>query len=175
VQAGESTRRIVLPNPQLIHCRSAQCSKLWKEQSSDEGWVLPAQIRLDTVNDEITGLTAVYEKSVSTQEIRAAIDSVYGKSRVASGSDKLWLWRVEPQQIAIQLTAEKNGENQLIYLKFGTPTSLTPAAHIDGSGIQERSFVIMLGKWWQVLLVLIALVGFIWLIVKIAARKRRKN
>jgi hypothetical protein len=131
-QAGKA-RKIVLPNPQLIHCRSAQCSKLWKEQSSDEGWVLPAQIRLDTVNDEITGLTAVYEKSVSTQQIRAAIDSVYGKSRVASGSDKLWLWRVEPQQIAIQLTAEKNGENQLIYLKFGTPTSLTPAAHIDCS------------------------------------------
>jgi len=130
--AGKA-RKIVLPNPQLIHCRSAQCSKLWKEQSSDEGWVLPAQIRLDTVNDEITGLTAVYEKSVSTQEIRAAIDSVYGKSRMATDSDKLWLWRVEPQQLAIQLAAEKNGENQLIYLKFGTPASLAPAAHIDCS------------------------------------------
>jgi hypothetical protein len=38
--------------------------------------------------------------------------------------------------------------------------------------IQERSFVIMLGKWWQVLLVLIALIGIIWLIAKTSQRKR---
>jgi len=104
---GQGKKNCCCLIPQLIHCRFSECSKLWKEQSSDEGWVLPAQIRLDTVNDEITGLTAVYEKSVSTQEIRAAIDSVYGKSRMATDSDKLWLWRVEPQQLAIQLAAEK--------------------------------------------------------------------
>ena len=29
--------------------------------------------------------------------------------------------------------------------------------------VQYRSYVIMLGKWWQVLLVLIAIVGIVWL------------
>jgi hypothetical protein len=39
--------------------------------------------------------------------------------------------------------------------------------------IQERSFI--LGKWWQVLLVLIALVGVVWLIARISTRKRPRN
>jgi hypothetical protein len=37
--------------------------------------------------------------------------------------------------------------------------------------IQTYSRVILLGKWWQVLLVLIALVGVGWLILKMSDRK----
>ena len=60
-QAGESTRRIVLPNPQLIHCHSAECSQLWKQDSGDGGAVYPAQIMTDLVNGQIVGFTAVYD------------------------------------------------------------------------------------------------------------------
>ena len=42
-QAGENTRKIILPNPQLIHCHSAECSQLWKQDSGDGGVVYPAQ------------------------------------------------------------------------------------------------------------------------------------
>jgi hypothetical protein len=39
--------------------------------------------------------------------------------------------------------------------------------------IQERSYVIMLGKWWQVLLVLIAfIVVAVWLIIKASRQKQ---
>jgi hypothetical protein len=42
--------------------------------------------------------------------------------------------------------------------------------------IQERSFVIMLGKWWQVLPVVIALVVVVvWLIMKFSGRKQPRN
>jgi hypothetical protein len=125
------TRNVVLPNPRLIHCRSGECSQLWKEESSRGGSVLPAQILLDTVNGEIVGLTSVYEKSVSTEEIRAAIEAVYGKSVLQS--DTGGVWRFEREQLVIQLAHEDNGESQLIYLKiakFGTVSRLTPAAHI---------------------------------------------
>lgn len=133
--AQEKGRNVILPSPQLIHCRSAECSRLWKEESSSGGSALPAQIRVDNVNGEIVGLTAVYDKSVSTEEIRAAIDAVYGKSRMVLHSDTLWIWRVEPEKLVIQLAHQGDGESQLIYLKIGTVASLTPAAHIvDDSG-----------------------------------------
>ena len=38
--------------------------------------------------------------------------------------------------------------------------------------IKEHFFFISLGKWWQVLLILIALIGVVWLIAKISERKQ---
>jgi hypothetical protein len=91
-QAGDRTRKIVLPNPELIHCRSAQCSQLWKQDSGDGGVVYPAQVLTDFVNGEVVGLTAVYDKSISEDEIRSAIDALYPK---AAMSGLPGLWRVE--------------------------------------------------------------------------------
>jgi hypothetical protein len=40
--------------------------------------------------------------------------------------------------------------------------------------IQERSYVIMLGKWWLVLPILIAFIlGMVWLIVRASSQKQR--
>jgi hypothetical protein len=128
-QAGESTRRIVLPNPQLIHCHSAECSQLWKQDSADSGAVYPAQILTDLVNGQVVGLTAVYDKSVSASELRATIDALYGKSTFHSHS--ISGWRVESQQFAISVFDGSDGAKQVTYLKFGTPGSLVPSAHID--------------------------------------------
>jgi hypothetical protein len=134
-QAVGSTRKIVLPNPKLIHCHSVTCSQLWKEDSVDGEAVYPAQLLTDLVNGEIVGLTAVYEKSVSIMEIRAAFDAFYGKWRLVLHDDtndtKLWLWRVEPEQLVIQLSDRDDGVKQVTYLKVGTFSSHVPAAHID--------------------------------------------
>jgi hypothetical protein len=129
-QVGDSTRKIVLPNPQLIHCHAAECSQLWKPESGDGGAVYPAQVLTDLVNGEVVGLTAVYDKSVSAAELRSAINTHYGKwSFLGSPTN---LWRVEPEQLAIQLYERNDGTKQLIYLKFGTFTSHVPSAHING-------------------------------------------
>ena len=124
-QAGENTRKIVLPNPQLIHCRSAQCSQLWKQDSGDGGVVYPAQVMTDFVNGEVVGLTAVYDKSVSEKELRAAINALYEKSAIQDG-----LWRVESERIVILLSERGNGAKQLIYLKLKPDGSLDPSAHV---------------------------------------------
>lgn len=132
-QAVGGTRKIVLPNPQLIHCRSAECSQLWKQDSGDGGAVYPAQVRTDFVNGEVVGLTAVYDKSVSTQELRGAIDTLYAKWKVALDGSSLFLWRVEPKQLVVQLTDRDDGTKLVIYLKIGTYGSHVPSAHIDPS------------------------------------------
>lgn len=135
-QAVGGTRKIVLPNPQLIHCHSATCSQLWREGSVEGEAVYPAQLLTDLVNGEIGahGLIAVYDKSVSTMEIRAAFNAFYGKWQLAFHDDtsntKLWLWRVEAEQLAIQLSDRDDGVKQVTYLKFGPTSSHIPSAHI---------------------------------------------
>jgi hypothetical protein len=130
-QVGDNTRKIILPNPQLIHCHSAECSQLWKQDSGDGGAVYPAQVLTDFVNGEVVGLTAVYDKSVSMQELRAAIDTLYAKSRVAHLDGKLIsIWRVGPEQLVVQLADRGDGTKSVIYLKIGTYGSHVPSAHI---------------------------------------------
>ena len=128
-QAGESTHRIVLPNPQLIHCHSAECSQLWKQDSGDGRAVYPAQILTDLVKGEVVGLTAVYDKSVSASELRAAINTLYG--RWTFHSDSISMWRVESEQFVISIFDGCDGAKEITYLKLGTPGSLVPSAHID--------------------------------------------
>ena len=128
-QPGESTRRIVLPNPQLIHCHSAECSQLWKQDSSDGGSVYPSQIMTDLVNGQVVGLTAVYDKSVSASELRAAFEALYGKWTFHGVG--ISSWRVESQQFVVFLSDRAGRATQITYLKFGTPDSLVPSAHID--------------------------------------------
>src|SRR5256885_5209678 len=106
-QAGENTRRIVLPNPHLIHCHSAECSQLWKQDSDDGEAVYPAQILTDLINGQVVGLTAVYDKSVSASELRAAINALYGKW--AFHSDSISTWRVESEQFAVSIFDGSDG------------------------------------------------------------------
>jgi hypothetical protein len=129
-QDKASTRKIVLPSPQLIHCHSAECSQLWKQDSGDPRAIYPAQIFTDLVKGEIVGLTAVYDKSVSQDEIRAAINEIYGKFSLLRGGP-MWVWRIESEEIAVSMYAGNGGATQVTYLKFGTPQSVVPSAHID--------------------------------------------
>jgi len=112
-QGGADARKIVLPNPQLIHCRSAQCSQLWKQESQNEAAIYPSQVLTDVVEGEIVGLTAVYDKSVSTKELADAINGGYRKWSLMGGP--VWCWRVVADQVAIQLSQREDGTKLLIY------------------------------------------------------------
>jgi hypothetical protein len=128
-QAGGGTRKVVLPSPQLIHCRAAECSQLWKQDSSDGGIVYPAQVLTDFVNGEIVGLTAVYDKSVTTEELCAAINALYSKWTVSGLTNT---WRVEPEQLMISVSDGSDGAKQVIYLKIGgNYASHVPSAHLN--------------------------------------------
>src|ERR1700747_1979382 len=126
-QVGDSRRGVVLPSPKLIHCHSVECSHLWEKNGWPAGY--PAQVLTDVVNGEVVGVTAVYGKSVSVEELRAAIDTLYPKAEIQGLPE---LWRVEAEQLVIQLFDRKDGTKQLIYLKIvkGAANSLVPSAHI---------------------------------------------
>lgn len=126
-QVGGSPRGVVLPSPQLIHCRSVDCSQLWNRNGEPAAY--PAQVLTDVVNGEVVGLTAVYDKSVSIEDLRSAIDTLYPNAAVHGLPG---LWRVEPEQLAIQLSDWKDGTKRVIYLKIARRASdLVPSAHIN--------------------------------------------
>lgn len=132
-QVGASTNQIVLPSPRLIHCRSVECSQLWKQDSGDGRTVYPSQVLTDFVDGEVVALTAVYDKSVSTQELQAALDALYAKWKIHMHGGRLSLWRVESEQVAVSLLDNEDGTKRLTYLKFakiGGINSFVPAAHI---------------------------------------------
>ncbi|MGD0426607.1 MAG: hypothetical protein ABSC10_07795 [Candidatus Acidiferrales bacterium] len=127
----EQTTRteIVLPNPNLLRCRSSDCSQLWSE-NPDADAVLPTQIRVDVVHNCVYGFTAVYDKSVSMDALAAAINERYKQWALADMTKpSIRLWRVESEKLAIQLSAagkkdEKrgfafSGTKVLIFLPFG--------------------------------------------------------
>lgn len=128
-QVGGSPRGVVLPSSQLIHCRSVECSQLWNKNGGPAAY--PAQVLTDVVNGEVVGLTAVYDKSISIEELRSSVDELYPHAAVHGLQG---LWRVEAEQLVIQVSARKDGTKQLVYLKFArSPDSLVPSAHINRS------------------------------------------
>jgi hypothetical protein len=162
-QTGKGTRRIVLPNPQLIHCHTAQCSQLWKEDSPDGGVNYPAQIFTDLVDGSVNGLTAVYDKSVSIEEVRAAINERYGNSAVAILDG---VWRVEQEQLAIAITKQSDGTTQLTYLQFD---ARQPSAHIDVTNAVPVAAV-MREHRWTIVIAAVILVAFGLLLGRIGTR-----
>ena len=126
---GEIGSRIVLPNPTLLRCKSSDCSHVWLEKSAETNAVYPKQITIDMNQSCLYGMTALFDKSIPLDDIRAAIDERYGKWAVPEFvNSPLKIWRVEPEKFSIQLSVatkkdEKRniadaGTRQAIFLAF---------------------------------------------------------
>jgi len=120
----------VLPNPKLLRCKSSDCSQVWLEKSAETNAVFPKQVSIDMNQSCLYGMTALYDKSIPLDDIKAAIDKRYGKWAVPEfANSPLKLWRVEPEKFAITLsTADKKdekrniaeaGTKQALYIAFG--------------------------------------------------------
>ena len=126
----ENGSAIVLPNPGLLRCKSSDCNHVWLEKSAEANGVFPKQVTIDMNQNCLYGMTAVYDKSVSLDDIKAAIDERYKKWALPRFENSpLKLWRVEPERFAIQLSVNSKkdekrkiaeaGTKQAIYIAFG--------------------------------------------------------
>ena len=102
----ETGKRVVLPNMKLLRCVSLACSPLWQDKAPDENDIYPKQISVDLpgANPCPLGLTAQYDKSVSMDELKAAIDVRYGKwAKATNPTSPVKSWRIETESFSIQL------------------------------------------------------------------------
>lgn len=122
----QNSSLIVLPNPKLLRCQTSDCDQVWLENSSKTNAIFPKQVRIDMNQGCLYGITALYDKSVPLDDIRAAINARYGKWTVPGLGQ---VWRVEPEKFAIQLgvNSKKNqrrnlgeaGTTEAIYIAYG--------------------------------------------------------
>lgn len=104
-------KHIVLPNSRLLGCKSSSCSQLWADNSLSSEAIYPRQLMVDIFGEAPCplGLAAIYEKSISLDDLKASIDGQYGKWALPSNADSpVKLWRVEPEKFAIQLSVTED-------------------------------------------------------------------
>jgi hypothetical protein len=135
----ENGRHVVLPSSRLMGCASSSCSQLWQDE--DANAIYPREVTVDIFGSTgsescLRGVTALYEKSVSIDDVKAAIDQRYGKWAYADTATlPVKLWRVESEKFAISLTVTKD--------RTGGPTADEARAQSMGQvfGYGERSNV----------------------------------
>jgi len=117
---AENDRKIVLPDFKLAGSSVSNLSGIWQDrQPTDADAIYPKAVSIDMDSNVVQGLTAIYDKSVSINEIQAAINKRYGKFAMARFEmPPVMLWRIEPEKFAISLSEADDGMKQLIYLKF---------------------------------------------------------
>jgi hypothetical protein len=96
-----------------LRCCLSDCFRLWSE-ATEQKVIFPKQMIVDMDQGCIYGMTALYDKSVSLDEIVSAIDDRYKRWTVNGLSHShLHVWRVEEQKFSIQLTvASKEDEKR---------------------------------------------------------------
>ena len=132
----EKNKRLVLPNPKLLRCKSADCFQLWAETPTEPSAIFPKQLSIDMRQNCLYGMTATYDKSVSLDDVKAAIDERYGKWALAEFANlPIKLWKVEPEKFVIQLherdkrherlNVDEAGTKQAIHIAFGAACDIT--------------------------------------------------
>jgi hypothetical protein len=110
---------VAVPNPKLLGCGSINCQQLWKDDYHASSTTYPRELVIDFKGNNPHGITAKYDKSASVDEIKEALDKDFAKSMFpSSNTPPVMIWRVEPENVVIQLTTTDDGAQQLTYLSL---------------------------------------------------------
>jgi hypothetical protein len=134
-QATNHVRQhIALPNPKLVRCVSSSCYWPWQDGPPDANDVYPTRVEIGFHGSSCPfGVTARYDKSVSFEDLEAAIEQHYGKGESEHWTRApLMIWHVETVGVMITLeTVDKRmakaqrvevGTKNVIYTDSQVPT-----------------------------------------------------
>ena len=135
--AATTSIHVVLPNPKLMGCESVTCSQLWLNEDGVPDAKYPNRLSIDFSdgsqnnngslfefrNGVPYGLMAVYDKSVTIEDVAASINEHYGKWVYGDPAGPVRLWKIEPEKFVIQLSSHKSGP-LLIYLPIAAKSGL---------------------------------------------------
>src|SRR5208283_689374 len=121
---------IILPDSKLIGCKVSTCSQVMPDPIADSHAIYPWQVSVDITDGTISGLTALYDPSISIDVVKASIDDRYGKWAV-QGLDRgrAKIWRIEAERFVVSLAPDDNRMSSVIYLAFGAKQPVSAAAH----------------------------------------------
>jgi hypothetical protein len=115
-------KRVILPNIELIRCMTADCFQLLQNEPPRPGDIYPEHIDVAFLDRWCPfGLTARYNKAVSFDDLKVALEKRYGK-----GATKNWtdipsvIWEVEPAHVIVELKVVDKRMSQKEPLEEGT-------------------------------------------------------
>jgi hypothetical protein len=126
-QVKSETRHVILPNPTLLRCLSLACSQLWQDKAPEPNDIYPKAVTVELPDNTPCplGVSVQYDKSVSMDDLKAAIDARYGKwAFVTNATSPVKSWRVESERFSIQLrnVTERDAKLSDDKLEVGTKT-----------------------------------------------------
>jgi hypothetical protein len=121
----ETGKHVILPSSKLLKCVSFDCSQLWQDKPPDPNDIYPKQVVVDLLKNDYcpTGVMAHYDKSVSIEVLKAAVDERYGKWAMPEfKTGPVMLWRVESEKFVISVSTVDKQEEERDGLEPGTKT-----------------------------------------------------
>jgi|CZKD01.1.fsa_nt_gi hypothetical protein len=126
-QVRSETKHVILPNPKLVRCVSLACSQLWLDKAPEANDIYPQAVTVELPDNTPCALavTAQYDKSVSFDDLKAAIDARYGKwAGVTNDTSPVKSWRVESERFTIRLRNITEQDAKLSDNKFEVGTKM---------------------------------------------------
>jgi hypothetical protein len=101
----QSTKRVILPNVKLVRCMTADCFQLLQDNPPRPGDIYPEHIDVAFLDRWCPfGLTARYNKAVSFEDLKGALEKRYGKGDAKNWPDgPVMTWQVESAHVFILL------------------------------------------------------------------------
>ena len=115
---GQSKRRVVLPNAKLVRCMTSDCFQLLQDDPPRRGDIYPEHIDVAFLDQWCPyGVTAKYNKAVSFEDLRDALEKRYGKGTAKDfPHGHVMIWEVQSDSLFIELDIADRlmAQNQLV-------------------------------------------------------------
>src|SRR5216683_6758539 len=120
--ADRSTKRVILPNIGLVRCMTSDCFQLLQDWPPRPGDIYPEHVDVAFLDRWCPfGLDAKYNKAVSFEDLKDAIEKRFGKGTAKNWTDApLVIWQIEPAHLFIQLDIADKRIAQNQHVEEGT-------------------------------------------------------
>jgi hypothetical protein len=119
---SQSTKHVILPNIKLVRCMTSDCFQLLQNEPPRPGDIYPEHIDVAFLDRWCPfGLTARYNKAVSFDDLKDALEERYGKGTAKNWTDaSVVVWEVESAHLVIQLDITDKRMAQIQHVEEGT-------------------------------------------------------
>jgi hypothetical protein len=96
--------KVVLPNPELLHCRIGECAQMWSSVGAKPDDKAPWRVTIERLGNDPcpNGIIALYDKNVSTEELLGAVTEQYGSATVRNALPG-GIWKDDSKHLVISL------------------------------------------------------------------------
>lgn len=119
---GDQKRGVIIPDTGLMKCRLGECATMWSTVGTKLGAVGPWRVTIERLGEDPcpNGIIALYDESVSMEELEAAVSARYGPAYL-KGAASGGTWNDETNKAVINLASLADEASPDTHLPADTP------------------------------------------------------